>query len=316
MDEPCSALDPRSTAVIEELIGELRRELAIVIVTHNLQQAYRVGDRVAFMYLGDLVEYGPTEQVFGAPRAQRTRDYVGGCLRVIRAAAAPLLRSLALALSACQTTQELSAQRAKSAKKLVNQKGLTVSRREPRRRGRRRPAIVQDANGIAAVVELRNTGKVAQADAARSRSPSPTPRGKALYRNDVAGPRGLARLDAAAGQGRGRLLGQQPDHRHRQAGQGPGAGRRGRRARCPRSSPTFAISSVALQSDSGSVFAKGTHRQPLEGRPEAPDHLRRRAQGRQGRRRRPRDPRHPAGRGRQAHPASPSSSSATRRARS
>ncbi len=78
MDEPCSALDPRSTAVIEELIGELRQELAIVIVTHNLQQAYRVGDRVAFMYLGDLVEYGATEQVFGAPRAQRTRDYVGG----------------------------------------------------------------------------------------------------------------------------------------------------------------------------------------------------------------------------------------------
>jgi phosphate transport system ATP-binding protein len=78
MDEPCSALDPRSTAVIEDLIGELRRDLAIVIVTHNLQQAYRVGDRVAFMYLGDLVEYGPTEQVFGEPRAQRTRDYIGG----------------------------------------------------------------------------------------------------------------------------------------------------------------------------------------------------------------------------------------------
>jgi phosphate transport system ATP-binding protein len=78
MDEPCSALDPRSTAVIEELIGELRAELAIVIVTHNMQQARRVGDRVAFMYLGDLVEYGPAEQVFGAPRAQRTRDYVAG----------------------------------------------------------------------------------------------------------------------------------------------------------------------------------------------------------------------------------------------
>jgi phosphate transport system ATP-binding protein len=78
MDEPCSALDPRSTAVIEDLIGELRRDLAIVIVTHNLQQAYRVGDHVAFMYLGDLVEYGPTEQVFGEPRAQRTRDYIGG----------------------------------------------------------------------------------------------------------------------------------------------------------------------------------------------------------------------------------------------
>jgi phosphate transport system ATP-binding protein len=78
MDEPCSALDPRSTAVIEQLIGDLRGELAIVIVTHNMQQAQRVGDKVAFMYLGDLVEYGVTEQIFGAPQAQRTRDYVRG----------------------------------------------------------------------------------------------------------------------------------------------------------------------------------------------------------------------------------------------
>jgi phosphate transport system ATP-binding protein len=78
MDEPCSALDPRSTAVIEDLILELRREIAIVIVTHNLQQAQRVADKVAFMYLGDLVEYGPADEVFGAPRAQRTRDYVRG----------------------------------------------------------------------------------------------------------------------------------------------------------------------------------------------------------------------------------------------
>jgi phosphate transport system ATP-binding protein len=78
MDEPCSALDPRSTSIIEELISDLRSDLAIVIVTHNLQQAERVGDQVAFMYLGDLVEYGAAEQVFGAPRAQRTRDYVRG----------------------------------------------------------------------------------------------------------------------------------------------------------------------------------------------------------------------------------------------
>jgi phosphate transport system ATP-binding protein len=78
MDEPCSALDPRSTAVIEDLILDLRRDLAIVIVTHNLQQARRVGDRTAFMYLGDLVEYGDTAQVFEAPVARRTRDYVGG----------------------------------------------------------------------------------------------------------------------------------------------------------------------------------------------------------------------------------------------
>lgn len=78
MDEPCSALDPKSTAVIEQLIGELRQELAIVIVTHNLAQARRVGDRVAFMYLGDLVEQGPAEQLFTEPRAERTRDYVAG----------------------------------------------------------------------------------------------------------------------------------------------------------------------------------------------------------------------------------------------
>jgi phosphate transport system ATP-binding protein len=78
MDEPCSALDPRSTAVIEQLVGDLRADLAIVIVTHNLQQARRVGDKVAFMYLGDLVEYGAAEQIFDAPQAQRTRDYVRG----------------------------------------------------------------------------------------------------------------------------------------------------------------------------------------------------------------------------------------------
>jgi len=78
LDEPCSALDPRSTATIEELIVDLRRELAIVIVTHNLQQAYRVADRVAFMYLGELVEVGPVEQIFGAPQAARTREYVSG----------------------------------------------------------------------------------------------------------------------------------------------------------------------------------------------------------------------------------------------
>jgi phosphate transport system ATP-binding protein len=78
LDEPCSALDPRSTAVIEDLIVQLASELAVVIVTHNLQQAYRIADRVAFMYLGELVEVGAVEQVFGAPRASRTRDYVSG----------------------------------------------------------------------------------------------------------------------------------------------------------------------------------------------------------------------------------------------
>ncbi len=78
LDEPCSALDPISTATIEELIVNLRESVAIVIVTHNLQQAFRVADHVAFMHLGELVEYGPSEQVFDRPRQQRTRDYISG----------------------------------------------------------------------------------------------------------------------------------------------------------------------------------------------------------------------------------------------
>ncbi len=78
LDEPCSALDPISTATIEQLIVGLRESVAIVIVTHNLQQAFRVADHVAFMHLGELVEYGTSEQVFDRPRQQRTRDYIGG----------------------------------------------------------------------------------------------------------------------------------------------------------------------------------------------------------------------------------------------
>jgi phosphate transport system ATP-binding protein len=78
LDEPCSALDPQSTRVIEELIVKLREEVAVVIVTHNLQQAYRIADHVAFMYLGELVEYGGAGGVFANPRQQRTSDYVSG----------------------------------------------------------------------------------------------------------------------------------------------------------------------------------------------------------------------------------------------
>jgi phosphate transport system ATP-binding protein len=78
LDEPCSALDPISTATIEELIVGLRESVAIVIVTHNLQQAFRVADHVAFMHLGELIEYGSSEQVFDRPRQQRTREYISG----------------------------------------------------------------------------------------------------------------------------------------------------------------------------------------------------------------------------------------------
>jgi phosphate transport system ATP-binding protein len=78
LDEPCSALDPQSTKVIEDLIVQLREEVAVVIVTHNLQQAYRIADYVAFMYLGELVEYGPADRVFQSPREARTKEYVSG----------------------------------------------------------------------------------------------------------------------------------------------------------------------------------------------------------------------------------------------
>jgi phosphate transport system ATP-binding protein len=78
LDEPCSALDPHSTATIEELIMTLREQVAVVIVTHNLQQAHRVADQVGFMYLGELVEYGPAERVFATPSQERTKEYVSG----------------------------------------------------------------------------------------------------------------------------------------------------------------------------------------------------------------------------------------------
>ncbi len=78
MDEPCSALDPRATARIEDLIEELSKEYTIVIVTHNMQQAARVSDVTAFFYEGALIEVGATEQIFQRPREKRTEDYITG----------------------------------------------------------------------------------------------------------------------------------------------------------------------------------------------------------------------------------------------
>ncbi|WP_417590611.1 phosphate ABC transporter ATP-binding protein PstB [Parasphingorhabdus sp.] len=78
MDEPCSALDPIATAKIEELIHELRGKYAIVIVTHNMQQAARVSQKTAFFHLGTLVEYGETTEIFTNPREEKTRDYITG----------------------------------------------------------------------------------------------------------------------------------------------------------------------------------------------------------------------------------------------
>jgi phosphate transport system ATP-binding protein len=78
LDEPTSALDPISTAKIEELIHELRQQFTIVIVTHNMQQAARVSQRTAFFHLGELIEAGPTSQIFTNPRVERTQDYITG----------------------------------------------------------------------------------------------------------------------------------------------------------------------------------------------------------------------------------------------
>ena len=78
MDEPCSALDPKSTARVEELISELRDNFTIIIVTHNMQQAARVSDYTAFLFEGNLIEYGLTDQIFVKPQNKQTEDYITG----------------------------------------------------------------------------------------------------------------------------------------------------------------------------------------------------------------------------------------------
>lgn len=78
LDEPCSALDPISTLKVEELINELKTQYTIIMVTHNMQQAARVSDYTAFMYMGELIEFGATDQVFTKPRLKKTEDYITG----------------------------------------------------------------------------------------------------------------------------------------------------------------------------------------------------------------------------------------------
>jgi phosphate transport system ATP-binding protein len=78
LDEPCSALDPISTAKVEELIHELKSDYTVVIVTHNMQQAARVSDYTAYMYLGEMIEFGVTDEIFIKPRKKETEDYITG----------------------------------------------------------------------------------------------------------------------------------------------------------------------------------------------------------------------------------------------
>ena len=78
MDEPTSALDPGSTMRIEELMSELKEKYTVVIVTHNMQQAARISDETAFFLLGEMIEKGPTEEIFSRPKDKRTEDYITG----------------------------------------------------------------------------------------------------------------------------------------------------------------------------------------------------------------------------------------------
>ena len=78
MDQPTSALDPISTSKIEDLAVELKKDYTIVMVTHNMQQAARISDKTAFFLLGEVVEYGETEQIFSMPKDKRTEDYITG----------------------------------------------------------------------------------------------------------------------------------------------------------------------------------------------------------------------------------------------
>jgi hypothetical protein len=172
---------------------------------------------------------------------------------VIRAVAPPLV--VALALSACQTTQELSAQRSREAKKLVSQKGLTVGRENPNV-AVGATSIVQDKNGIAAVVELRNTGTLALAGLPVSIAVTDA-KGKPLYRNDVAGLEDslvsmalLAKGEDAFWVNNQITAAGKPAKVQAKVGAAKG--------KVPARVPSFAISGVGLESDSGSVFAKGT----------------------------------------------------------
>ena len=78
MDEPCSALDPTATAKIEDLMYQLKQKYTIIIVTHNMQQAARVSDFTGYFLLGELIEFGQTDQIFTSPRDRRTEDYITG----------------------------------------------------------------------------------------------------------------------------------------------------------------------------------------------------------------------------------------------
>ena len=152
LDEPCSALDPISTAVIEETIVELRTEVAIVIVTHNLQQAQRVADHVAFMYLGDLVEYGEASRSSARPRPSAPASTSAGASgepaasHARRPGAARAARS-----AACQSTQERAPSWKSRVEELLSREGAEDRAGRAATSRSVSTSVLSDANGSAVV---------------------------------------------------------------------------------------------------------------------------------------------------------------------
>ncbi len=176
LDEPCSALDPQSTQVIEDLIVKLRDDVAVVIVTHNLQQAYRVADYVGFMYLGDLVEYGGATTLFGAPARAADPGVRQRCLRL--APGRPIARRRVCAalagLAACADDPGRRGPDRVCATSACWPAAhpVQVRRADPRVKVLR-SAVVRDGKRTAVVVALRNTGRRPLNDLPRSPSASP-----------------------------------------------------------------------------------------------------------------------------------------------
>ena len=211
LDEPCSALDPRSTAIIEELIMKLRSEIAIVIVTHNLQQAYRVADRVGFMYLGDLVEYGEADKVFSEPKAKPHARVRKRRLRLSRwRALSTLLVLLSTAvLAACQSTQDKARElQEQGLADVAAQEGITIAQRNKEIKvvG---TTLLHDQYGDAVVVELQNTSKQAQVNVPILIDLRDA-KGKSVYRNDVPGLEPSLTYVPLSATGRDRRLGERP----------------------------------------------------------------------------------------------------------
>ena len=286
LDEPCSALDPISTATIEQLIVGLRTDVAIVIVTHNLQQAMRVADHVAFMHLGELVEYGTARAGVRQPAQSAHARLRRRGVRVRRAAALAVgALALAGSLSGCETTAEKSAQLERTAHRARPvEHGLTIARQSSDVRVLS-ATIVHGGEGSAAVVTLRNDSEHTLKDVPIAITVKDA-HGSTVFQNNTPGlEAALTSLASLASARRGDV-----DRRP-----GAGIGNPGERERDRRRSPDRERLGAADRS-SGRAHERrrrrhgrrGNGAQPLERHAAEPRRLRARAARRQDRRGRPR----------------------------